>query len=243
MELAHWQSLRDGYAEMVQLAQGPGGFDSNEIMLRAGELVVAKVTSASLVEDRRGRGTYSGGSHGVSIPVGSLGGRTVRYRVGQTRGHYVQGEPVPTAIDSGNVFITNMRVIFQGAKQTRECLFAKLIGVEHDDQAGTTVISVSNRQKPTTIHYGPSIAGCSTSGWTSRSRSSSRPFPSSSRVSRPSSRGSSSPNRSNRPSLRHRVDIEVSLCGVDLRHRQPRIDGRVSNSLAVSSILTHWDAK
>lgn len=23
-ELAHWQSLRDGYAEMVQLAQGPG---------------------------------------------------------------------------------------------------------------------------------------------------------------------------------------------------------------------------
>lgn len=158
-QLAHWQSLHDGYAEMLEYAQGPGGFDSSEIMLQAGEHVVAKVTDASLVEDRRGRGTYSGGSHGVSVPVGSIGGRTVRYRVGQTRGHYVQGEPVPTAIDHGNVFITNKRVIFQGAKQTRECLFAKLIGVEHDDQAGTTVISVSNRQKPTTIHYGPGIAG------------------------------------------------------------------------------------
>jgi hypothetical protein len=128
-------------------------------MLGTGEHVVAKVTSASLVEARRGRGTYSGGSHGVSIPVGSLGGRSVRYRVGQTRGHYVQGEPVPTAIDSGNVFITNKRVIFQGAKQTRECLFSKLIGVEHDDESGTTVLSVSNREKPTTIHYGPTIAG------------------------------------------------------------------------------------
>jgi hypothetical protein len=111
------------------------------------------------VEDRRGRGTYTGGSHGVSIPVGSIGGRSVRYRVGATRGHYVQGDPTPTAIDSGNVFITNKRVIFQGAKQTRECLFSKLIGVEHDDQEGSTVISVSNRQKPTTLHYGPKIAG------------------------------------------------------------------------------------
>jgi hypothetical protein len=117
------------------------------------------VTGASLVEDRRGRGTYSGGSHGISIPVGSMGGRTVRYRVGQTRGHYVQGEPTPTAIDSGIVFITNKRVIFQGGKQTRECPFTKLIGVEHDDEAGTSVISVSNRQRPMTIHYGPKIAG------------------------------------------------------------------------------------
>ena len=158
-ELVHWQSLRDGYAEMLQYAQGPGGFDSNEIMLQAGEHLVAKVNGASLVEDRRGRGTYTGGSQGVSIPVGSIGGRSVRYRVGATRGHYVQGDPVPTAIDSGNVFITNKRVIFQGAKQTRECLFAKLIGIEHDDQIGTTVVSVSNRQKPTTIHYGPKIAG------------------------------------------------------------------------------------
>jgi hypothetical protein len=158
-ELAQWQSLHDGYAEMIQLAQGPGGFDSNEIILKKGEHVVAKVTSASLVEDRRGRGTYTGGSQGVSIPVGSIHGRSVRYRVGATRGHYVQGAPVPTAIDVGIVFITNQRVIFQGTKQTRECLFAKLIGIEHDDSAGTTVVSVSNRQKPTVIHYGPAIAG------------------------------------------------------------------------------------
>ena len=43
--------------------------------------------------------------------------------------------------------------------KTRECLFAKLIGVTHDDAGGETTISVSNRQKPTTIHYGPELAG------------------------------------------------------------------------------------
>ena len=156
--LQNWQAQHDEYTEMLRLAQANYGAQTDEIMLKAGEHVVAKVTSTSLVEDRRGRGTYSGASHGVSIPVATLGGRSVRYRVGQTRGHYVQGEPTPTAIDNGTCFITNQRIIFQGAKQTRECLFAKLIGIEHDDQTGTTVISVSSREKPTTIHYGSKIA-------------------------------------------------------------------------------------
>lgn len=70
----------------------------------------------------------------------------------------MQGAPTPTAIDTGTVFVTNQRVIFQGAKQTRECAFAKLIGFQHSDD-GSTTFSVSNRQKPTTIHYGPSISG------------------------------------------------------------------------------------
>jgi hypothetical protein len=43
----------------------------------------------------------------------------------------VQGAPVPTAIDSGNAYITSQRVIFQGTKQTRECRFDKLVGFQH----------------------------------------------------------------------------------------------------------------
>jgi hypothetical protein len=50
-------------------------------------------------------------------------------------------------------------VVFVGNNQTRECLFAKTIGFSHDDSLGETTISVSNRQKPTVIHYGPAIAG------------------------------------------------------------------------------------
>jgi hypothetical protein len=157
--LTNWQRLHDGYAHLLEVAQGFDGAVTDELMLKSGEALFYKVTGCALVEDRRSTGHYQGGSTGVSIPIGSLGGRSVRYRVGASRGHYVQGASVPTAIDTGNVFITNHRVVFAGNGATRECLFAKTIGVAHDDEAGETTISVSNRQKPTVIHYGPAIAG------------------------------------------------------------------------------------
>jgi len=141
----------------VRTARTYAGFTSSDLILAAGETVFYKVTGASLIE-AQSKGHYQGGSHGVSIPIGSIGGRPVRYRVGASRGHYVQGAPAPTAIDKGTVYITNRRVIFQGTKQTRECDFAKLIGFEHDDRSGSTTFSVSNRQKPTTVHYGPSLS-------------------------------------------------------------------------------------
>lgn len=64
-------------------------------------------------EPRRNAGHYEGKSSGISIPVASIGGRSVRYRVGASRGHYVQGAPVPTPVDTGTVYITNKRVISQ----------------------------------------------------------------------------------------------------------------------------------
>lgn len=157
--LAKWQAQRDGYAELLEIATTFNGVKSDQIMLGSGEAVFYKVASASLIEERSTRGHYEGRSSGVSIPVGSIGGRTVRYHVGASRGHFVQGAPVPTAIDTGTAYITNKRVIFVGARQTRECTFAKLIGFQHSDTEGRTTFSVSNRQKPTVIAYGPNLVG------------------------------------------------------------------------------------
>jgi hypothetical protein len=158
-ELAAWQTERDACAENLALVKGfAGDAQSSALLLKRGELVFATVTGAALVEDRRGPGQWQGRSSGFSIPVGSIGGRSIRYRTGQSRGHFVQGAPAPTAIDTGNVIVTNRRVVFQGAKQTRECLFDKLVGFQHASD-GSTVFSVSNRQKPTTVHYGPNLAG------------------------------------------------------------------------------------
>lgn len=154
-----WQSQRDAYAKLVEIASEFTGNPEAEIMLKTGESVFYKVTGASLVEERSGGGHWQGRSQGVSVPIGSIGGRSVRYRVGATRGHYVQAPPVPTAIDTGTVYVTNRRVIFQGTKQTRECSFDKLIGFDHTDAKGSTTFSVSNRQKPVTVHYGASISG------------------------------------------------------------------------------------
>jgi hypothetical protein len=153
--LGRWQAQREEYANLLLIAQTfHGTTDASELMLGAGESLFFAVTGASLIEERRGPGHYQGRSRGVSIPVG-LG---VRYRTGVSRGHYVQGTPTPMAIDTGTVYITNKRVIFQGARQTRECAFAKLIGFHHYSD-GVTTFSVSNRQKPTTIHYGQSQSG------------------------------------------------------------------------------------
>jgi hypothetical protein len=155
---AAWERERDEQAAALTLAQTFQGQPSSALLLKAGEAEFAKVTNVGLIEERRGPGSWQGRSSGVSIPVGSLGGRSVRYRVGATRGHYVEGTPHPTAIDTGTVFITNQRVVFQGQHQTRECLFSKLLGYESSDD-GSTTFSVSNRQKPVTIHYGAPLNG------------------------------------------------------------------------------------
>jgi hypothetical protein len=156
--LAQWNDLHDSTEELIHLAESFAGDTSATILLKAGETVFATVNGASLIEDRRGAGHWEGHSSGVSVPVGSIGGHAVRYHVGASRGHYVQGSPTATAVDTGTVFVTNQRVIFQGARQTRECLFAKLVGFEHTTD-GSTIFSVSNKQKPTTVRYGPKVAG------------------------------------------------------------------------------------
>jgi hypothetical protein len=152
-----WQTQHDGQAELLQAAETFAGVASNEVMLRDGERLFLTVAGTALVGERRAPGQWKGKSQGFSIPVASIGGRSIRYRTGTTRGHFVQGAMVPTAVDVGTVFVTNQRVIFEGKKQTRECLFTKLVGFQHDAD-GSTTFSVSNRQQPTTIHYGPGAA-------------------------------------------------------------------------------------
>jgi hypothetical protein len=156
--LASWQRARDGQAAALTLAQTYSGEPTTELLLHRGEALVAKVTNVGLIEERKGPGHWQGGSSGVSIPVGSLGGHAVRYHVGATRGHYVQGTPHPTAIDTGTVFITNQRLVFTGHAQTRECAFAKLLGYQHAPD-GSTTLSVSSRQRPVTIFYGTAVSG------------------------------------------------------------------------------------
>jgi len=157
--LAAWQAERDGCAHLLETALHFEGTGADGLQLGPGEAVFFQVTRAALIEERRGAGQWQGHSAGVSIPIGSLGGHSVRYRVGTTRGHYVQGTPAPTAIDTGTVYVTNQRVVFEGESQTRECRFAKLLGYQHSDGDGSTTFSVSNRQKPVTLHYGPHLSG------------------------------------------------------------------------------------
>ena len=76
--------------------------------LKTGEVAFLQGDGAMLIEPRRLPGTWEGRSQGVSFRVA----KGVRYRVGANKGHFVQGEEVPTPIDTGVVTITNLRVVF-----------------------------------------------------------------------------------------------------------------------------------
>lgn len=156
--LSEWQRQHDIASAFLNDAQTFTGVEVEGLVAKPGESGFLTVTNTSLIEERRGQGHYVGGSQGLSIPVASIGGRSIRYRVGASRGHYVQGAESPTAIDQGTTVVTNQRVVFIGAKQTREVLFAKLIAFHHDDDEGSTTFSVSNRQKPTVVFYGPKVS-------------------------------------------------------------------------------------
>lgn len=152
--LSDWQAERDEAEELLQTARTFHGDRRAEgLLLANGETVFAVVLNTALIEDRKGAGHWEGRSSGVSVPLG----HGVRYRVGKTRGHYVSGPARPSGIDEGTSYITSKRVIFKGARQTRECVYSKMIGYEHDD-AGLTTFAVSNRQKATRIAYGADVA-------------------------------------------------------------------------------------
>jgi hypothetical protein len=148
---AHTQAeLRDALAELLDLvAGGPGVEDASPLILRHGERLVYHLAGGGLFEPRRGAGHWSGGSAGFSIPVAD----GIRFRVGKTRGHYVQGAEQATVIDHGDVTITTGRVVFQGGKYTREWQFDKLIGVMNFSDAHWTAIQVSNREKTSGVAY------------------------------------------------------------------------------------------
>lgn len=156
-DLAAWQEELNDARTFLEVAQEFEGFTKHDspqeipIVLKRDERVFLILAGAGLVEPRRQRGHYQGGSRGVSVRVA----KGVTYRVGAHRGTFVQGDEVPTLIDEGVGVITNQRAVFQGSKQTREWAFAKLIGVQHD--AGLTMLHVSNRQKASGLAYGEAV--------------------------------------------------------------------------------------
>jgi hypothetical protein len=156
-EYAAWQDeVRDAraYLEVAQEFEGFTKYDSPEdmpIVLKSDERVFLVLSGVGLIEPRRQRGRYEGGSHGVSLRIAN----GVSYRVGAHRGTFVEGDEVSTLVDEGVGVVTDRRVVFQGSQQTREWAFAKLIGVQHG--AGLTMLHVSNRQMVSGLVYGNAV--------------------------------------------------------------------------------------
>ena len=132
------------------IADGTFTDAETRLVLHKGERAIYSLDDVGLVESRRGPGHWQGASQGISVRV--PGTKSMRYRVGQTKGTLVAGEEAPTVIDQGAITVTTIRAVFVGSKQTREWAWAKLVSVEHDDP-GWLAIAVSNRQKVSGVTY------------------------------------------------------------------------------------------
>ena len=157
-KMADWQTEYDAAQGLVKTATSlTPGTTTSDLVLKSDEALIGWINGASLIEIRSTGGHYVGGSTGVSIPIGSIGGRSVRYRVGRTSGHYEAGTPSPTAVDVGRFYISDQRMVFVGAKSSKECRYDKLVSLHHSNDDGELAIAVSNRQKNTVVHYGPKL--------------------------------------------------------------------------------------
>lgn len=126
-----------------QLEGGQQISNYSGLNLKAGEVFIGSIP-AELIESRSNGSSYVGGSQGFSFRVM----KGVSYRVGATRGQLVKNPETVQMISSGTASYTNKRVVFAGATASREWSFEKLINVDVGPNGHTTMISVSNRQKP-----------------------------------------------------------------------------------------------
>ena len=96
---------------------------STSLVLKPGEVAAIQVP-ATLCRHKT-RTQFVGGSHGLSVPLG----HGFRYRVSSFRGHPVQSE-VLVRLDTGNLVVTNQRLVFLGAQRDVSVPLAKLLEAE-----------------------------------------------------------------------------------------------------------------
>ena len=103
---------------------------TTSLVLKAKELAALEVP-ATLCRWAT-RTEYVGGSHGVSIPLG----HGLRYRVSSFRGHPVQSQSL-SHVDTGQLVVTNQRLVFMGSKKDVSTPIAKVIHLEpYSDAVG-----------------------------------------------------------------------------------------------------------
>ena len=82
------------------------------IVPKKGEEVIFILDGCALTETRRSKGSYQGGSRGVSVRVA----KGVTLRTSGHRGTFVQGpEQVTTICNGGVLAVTNMRAVYKGS--------------------------------------------------------------------------------------------------------------------------------
>lgn len=107
------------------------------------EILIYHLENVVLTEFKSTGSTYSGGYAGVSFRVA----KGVRLNTGRTGGSSTRNPETSQPIDSGELTVTNQRVVFSGANQVRVFDLDKVVNMEAGPNGLTVSISVSNRER------------------------------------------------------------------------------------------------
>lgn len=120
-------------------------FKIDDVMFSAqkDEIVIYHLEEVMLTEFKSTGSTYSGGYGGVSFRVA----KGVRLNTGRTAGTSTRDPETSQPIDSGELTVTNQRVVFSGANQVRVFDLNKVVNMEAGDNGITVSIAVSNRER------------------------------------------------------------------------------------------------
>jgi hypothetical protein len=152
-ELLEWERENQVLAQALEIftaASAGNQPDDQSLVQKKGELVLWTGTGIYHVAGRT-PSTYSGGSQGVSIPLGA----GIRYRVGSFKGTMIPGEEMQMDKDQGMVKLTNQRLIFAGPIATTEWAFEKLLSSFSNPARTDFIFGVSNRQKSSGLRFSP----------------------------------------------------------------------------------------
>ena len=111
--------------------------------LEKDEVLIYHLDNVVLTEYRSNGSTYSGGYAGVSFRVA----KGVRLNTGRTGGTSTRNPETSQPIDTGDLTVTNQRVVFSGANQVRVFDLDKVVNMEAGPNGLTVSISVSNRER------------------------------------------------------------------------------------------------
>ena len=131
------------------LVSSMGSVSAPGLALKSGELVIGRLSQAGLLEYVSDGSTYQGINTGLGVGLT----KNVSLNVGGSQGQLTKNPEVEQIIDTGSVIFTDQRVLFAGAKYTREWSFAKMVNVSLSPNGSSVHMNVAGQSKVSGLQY------------------------------------------------------------------------------------------
>jgi len=131
------------------LIRNMGQVSTPGLVLKSGEVAVAKLSQAGLLEFVSNGSTYQGMNNGVGLRVTN----GITWNVSGSSGRLIKNPETEQIVDYGTVIFTNKRVLFAGTKFTREWNFDKMVNLQMSANGASVHMNVAGQSKVSGLTY------------------------------------------------------------------------------------------